>query len=100
MPDCSICGRLAPVARRVDDVGLVCPEVVGRDDGNDGGHRLMNSKNYRYRWYCSPCHEGGDWYKTYEESKEAESEHIESHDEPLYEPTRIQRYPAEEVLRN
>ena len=29
MPDCSICGRLAPVARRVDDVGLVCPASRG-----------------------------------------------------------------------
>jgi len=29
MPDCSICGRLAPVARRVDDIGLVCPASRG-----------------------------------------------------------------------
>jgi len=53
--------------------------------------------DYRFRWYCGPCDEAGGWHKSYEAAKETEQTHIEGHDELLYEPTRIQRYPATEV---
>ena len=57
------------------------------------------SDEYRFSWYCGPCRERGEWHESYEVAKEGEAEHVESHDELLYEPTRIQRYPADEVPR-
>ena len=52
---------------------------------------------YVYRWHCDVCKDHGEWYPTDDEARTGEKEHCDTHDEPLYEPTRIQRYKREDA---
>lgn len=50
------------------------------------------SSQYVFRWHCDVCNEAGEWKPTVDEAREKQDEHDATHDEPLYEPSRIQRY--------
>lgn len=52
---------------------------------------------YRFRWRCDACRESGDWHDNPEDAQAARDGHKATHEGPLVEGTRIQRYPADEV---
>lgn len=55
---------------------------------------ITRDPGYVFRWYCDACNEAGDWHTDLTVARATETEHTDEHDEPLYEPTRIQRSPV------
>lgn len=53
---------------------------------------------YVFRFYCDPCRCSSGWHETPDKAEAAAEEHCETHDELLYEPTRVQRYPEDDPV--